>query len=136
MIEQQVSKLSMIFHAMLEKQGDVSIMQSMQQILKDFISTTNDKLKREINLSFQEKIDINDIITGYSFTLKTLISIENGERNFGDINKSIDFIKKTYKLYETKYVQESYHRSKQQNENFIHSILVPLMMIIDFLKKQ
>ena len=137
MIEEQVSKLSMLYHAILEKQGTIAVMHNMQQVAEDFMVSTNNELQRDLDeLTFQESADLGKMIAGYAFTLETLRAIEKGDKNFLNINKSSDYIKRSFKFYEAKYIQELDYRNKQQREDYINSILLPLMMLIDFFKKQ
>lgn len=136
MIEELVSKLSLAYHAILAKQGYNAVMQNMQQAAEDFMVSTNNELQRDLDdLSFEESADLGKMIVGYAFTLETLRAIEKGNKNYLDINKSLNYIKKSYKFYETKYIQEFDYRNKQQREDYINSILLPLMMLIDFFKK-
>jgi len=137
MIEQQVSKLSMLYHTILAKQGDAAVMQNMQQAAEDFMVSSNNELQRDLDeLTFEESSKLGKMIAGYAFTLETLRAIENGEKNILNINKSSDYIKLSFKFYEEKYIQELDYRNKQQREDYINSILLPLMMLIDFFKKQ
>ena len=136
MIEEQVSKLSMLYHSVLAKQGSNTVMQNMQQTALEFMISTNNELQNNLDdLSFSESSDLGIMIAGYSFTLETLRSIEKGENNHLKINKSIEHIQHSYYFYEVKYNQELEYRNKQQREDYINSILLPLMMLIDFLNK-
>lgn len=136
-IEEQVSKLSTLYHAILAKQGESVIMQNMQQAANDFMISSNNELQNNLDeLSYQESADLGKMIAGYAFTLETFKAIENGNKNRESIIKSTESIKSSYKFYETKYIQELEYRNKQQREDYINSILLPLMMMIDYLKKQ
>lgn len=137
MIEEQVSKLSSLYHIILEEQGEKAVMQNMQQAADDFMVSTNNELQRDLDeLSFQESADLGQMIAGYAFTLETLRAMEKRESNPERIMKSLNYIKTSFKFYENKYIQELNYRNKQQREDYINSILLPLMMLIDFLKKQ
>tara|TARA_R110002049_G_scaffold28213_6_gene97159 strand:- start:1251 stop:1670 length:420 start_codon:yes stop_codon:yes gene_type:complete len=136
-IEEQVSKLSTLYHTILAKQGERAVMQNMQQAANDFMVSSNNELQNNLDeLSYQESADLGKMIAGYAFTLETFREIENGNKNKERIIKSTESIKRSYKFYETKYVQELEYRNKQQREDYINSILLPLMMMIDYLKKQ
>ena len=137
MITQQVSKLSSLYHTILAKQGNQAVMQNMQQATEDFMVSTNNELQRDLDeLTFQESSDLGKMIAGYAFTLETLRAMEKGQSNNESIIKSLNHINISYKFYENKYIQELDYRNKQQREDYINSILLPLMMLIDFLKKQ
>lgn len=137
MIEEQVSKLSMLYHSVLAQQGSNTVMQNMQQAALDFMISTNNELQNNLDdLSFSESSDLGKMIAGYAFTLEALRAIEKVENNHLKINKSIEHIQHSYNFYEVKYTQELEYRNKQQREDYINSILLPLMMLIDFLKKQ
>lgn len=136
MIEEQVSKLSSLYHTILAQQGNEAVMQNMQQAAEDFMVSTNNELQRDLEeLSFQESADLGKMIAGYAFTLETLREMEKGQSDNERILKSSNYIKNSYKFYENKYIQELDYRNKQQREDYINSILLPLMMLIDFLKK-
>jgi hypothetical protein len=135
-IEEQVSKLSNLYHTILAQQGENAVMQNMQQAANDFMVSSNNELQNNLDdLSFEESADLGKMISGYAFTLDTFRAIEKGEKNRGNIINSMGLIKRSYKFYETKYIQELEHRNKQQREDYINSILLPLMMMIDYLKK-
>tara|TARA_B100000809_G_C14596802_1_gene335826 strand:+ start:30 stop:443 length:414 start_codon:yes stop_codon:yes gene_type:complete len=136
MIKEQVSELSTLYHIILAQQGNQAVMQNIQQATEDFMVSTNNELQRDLEeLSFQESADLGKMIAGYAFTLETLRAIEKGQSNPESIMKSSRYIKTSYKFYENKYIQELDYRNKQQREDYINSILLPLMMLIDFFKK-
>ena len=131
-IKEQVSKLSGLYHAILAKQGENAVMQNMQQAANDFMVSSNNELQSNLDeLSYQESADLGKMISGYAFTLETFREIEKGNKNRESIIKSMESIKNSYKHYETKYIQELEYRNKQQREDYINSILLPLMMMID-----
>lgn len=137
MIEEQVTKLSTLYHTILAQQGNQAVLQNMKQVAEDFMVSTNNELQRDLEeLSFQESADLGKMIAGYAFSLETLRAIENGENNSSNITKSSNHIKTSYKFYENKYIEELEYRNKEQREEYINSILLPLMMLIDFFKKQ
>ena len=131
-IKEQVSKLSGLYHAILAKQGENAVMQNMQQAANDFMVSSNNELQSNLDeLSYQESADLGKMISGYAFTLETFREIEKGNKNRESIIKSMESIKNSYNYYETKYIQELEYRNKQQREDYINSILLPLMMMID-----
>jgi hypothetical protein len=109
----------------------------MQQAAEDFMVSSNNELQNNLDdLSFEESADLGKMIAGYALTLDTFREIEKGEKNRESISRSINSIKHSYDFYEAKYIQELEYRNKQQREDYINSILLPLMMMIDYLKKQ
>src|SRR5690606_27675830 len=120
-IEEQVSKLSGLYHAILAKQGENAVMQNMQQAANDFMVSSNNELQSNLDeLSYQESADLGKMISGYAFTLETFREIEKGNKNRESIIKSLESIKNSYKYYETKYIQELEYRNKQQREDYIN----------------
>ena len=137
MIKEQVTKLSTLYHTILAQQGNQAVLQNMKQVAEDFMVSTNKELQRDLEeLSFQESADLGKMIAGYAFSLETLRAIENGENNSSNITKSSNHIITSFKFYENKYIEELEYRNKEQREDYINSILLPLMMLIDFFKKQ
>ena len=137
MIKEQVTKLSTLYHTILAQQGNQAVLQNMKQVAEDFMVSTNKELQRDLEeLSFQESADLGKMIAGYAFSLETLRAIENGENNSSNITKSSNHIITSFKFYENKYIEELEYRNKEQREEYINSILLPLMMLIDFFKKQ
>tara|TARA_B100000787_G_scaffold36178_1_gene25365 strand:+ start:4360 stop:4773 length:414 start_codon:yes stop_codon:yes gene_type:complete len=136
MIEQQVSKLSDMYHANLLKQGETAVMTAMQGIAQDFMVSTNNELQSNLaELSFEESSVLGTQIAGYAYVVTTLRAMNTGKTLQSDVNNAKNTMCDSYQYYENKFSKDYEIMNVEQRENFINSILLPLKMIGDFLIK-
>ena len=131
MIEQQVSKLSDMYHAILIKQGEAGVMKAMQGIAQDFMVSTNNELQSNLaELSFEESSVLGKQIADYANVVTTLRAMETGKTSQSDVNNAKKTMCVSYKYYENKFSNDYELMNIEQRENFINSIL--LLYIISY----
>ena len=137
MIKKQISKLSDAYHAILAKQGKDVVYQQMRQAASDFMINTNNQLQSNLNqLSNEESSELGKMIIGYTHTIDVLDDINSNQYNTTEIAKALQQMAYSYNYYENEFLYQLERGTKEERENYINTILLPLMMLRDYLMNE
>ena len=126
-MREQIIKMVEMLEAVLSKQGESQKSQLIYQSLLDFKNSTENEIKRDLSNNDHSDIDkLRKNISVYNFLIEILNEDRREEKELLTAHQEIYRI---YDKYELKYLLELEYRNEVQRQNYIETILAPLMLI-------
>lgn len=126
-MREQIIKMVEMLEAVLSKQGESQKSQLIYQSLLDFKNSTENEIKRDLSNNDHSDIDkLRKNISVYNFLIEILNEDRREEKELLTAHQEIYRI---YDNYELKYLLELEYRNEVQRQNYIETILAPLMLI-------
>lgn len=137
MMKTQVKKLTTAYLAVLSKQGEIDLNQEMQTMCQQLMVATNNALQKNLNsITLSESGELGKLVTEFSGTLDTIEDISFNIAKSDAITKALNHTNKVYNYFENKWDEEIYDKSDEVRKDFIFAVLLPAMMLNDYLSKE
>jgi hypothetical protein len=134
-MKEEVTKIANVLNSILSQQGPEAKRNAVHQTLSDFESSTLQEMQRDFdNNDFSDMDDLSVNVKIYQDLKKQTSNLTHYDKK--TFESSEKEILKVYDYYERKYIRELEYRNSQERQNYIETILSPLILISLFFKEQ
>ena len=129
-----VKKIAEMLNSVLNQQGIERKKSMIAEALEEFENSTLREIKRDLNNNDYD--DIEDLKKNLDvfIDLKNQIN-DNKLSNKIECKESISRILNVYNYYESKYIRELEYRNSEKRQNYIETILSPILLISIFFEE-
>lgn len=126
-MREQIIKMTELLETVLNKQGESLKRNTIYQTLMDFKNSTENEIRR--NLINDDHSDIEKLSKNVGIYKMLIDLLETNSIDKNKLRVAQQEIYKVYDFYELKYLLELEYRNQVQRQNYIETILTPLMLI-------
>lgn len=126
-MREQIIKMTELLETVLNKQGESLKRNTIYQTLMDFKNSTENEIRRD--LINDDHSDIEKLSKNVGIYKMLIDLLETNSIDKNKLRVAQQEIYKVYDFYELKYLLELEYRNQVQRQNYIETILTPLMLI-------
>lgn len=126
-MREQIIKMTELLETVLNKQGESLKRNTIYQTLMDFKNSTENEIRRD--LINDDHSDIEKLSKNVGIYKMLIDLLETNSIDKSKLRVAQQEIYKVYDFYELKYLLELEYRNQVQRQNYIETILTPLMLI-------